>query len=79
GSWLASIRTLHALGKHYASTGRYAASRRAYETSLRQLVTMGSFTHHPSVASLRTVAEAAIKELEESRVSAVNHGNDAAG
>jgi tetratricopeptide (TPR) repeat protein len=79
GSWLASIRTLHALGKHYASTGRYAASRRAYETSLRQLVTMGSFTHHPSVASLRTVAEAAIKELEESRVSAVNHGDDAAG
>jgi serine/threonine protein kinase len=79
GSWLASIRTLHSLGKYYASTGRYAESRRVYETSLRQLVTMGSFTHHPSVASLRTVAEAAIKELEESRVSAVNQGSDAAG
>ena len=64
GSWLASIRTLHSLGKYYASTGRYAESRRVYETSLRQLAMMSSFTRHPSVASSTSVAEAALRELD---------------
>lgn len=64
GSWLASIRTLHALGKYYASTGRHAESRRVYESSLRQLATMGSFTRHPSVASYTSLTEAAIRELD---------------
>ncbi len=69
GIWLASIRTLHALARHYATVGRYADSRRLYEISLSQLTTMNSFTRHPSVATFTSVTKKAIKELDESQGS----------